>query len=435
MSENSKIERLLSFCNDIQSQSKRSEKEFRLRAYRCKDFDCLLKFLLDDNRKTNISTSRINKNVSKNSNVTDMTLFELIDYACSRNGDDECLANIQHYIRVNCKNEAEILFVKQVITKTIKLGITAQTVNKVYGGNFIPVFSVQLSKSIENVTIPEGSWFSISQKINGNRCMVYRGKPYSRQGKEWHGLDHIIEDLRQVVDLNYFAIDGELVYSNHEGLNDNDAFLKGTGILNSDGDKSNIKFIIFDLIPNEEFELGESSLTYKARKNFLRYTARSIEDLSLKNIEVVKFFYEGTDQIMIEQSLTQATMCGMEGIMINLDTTYKCKRHAGLIKAKKFYTMDLPIVAVNAGEGKLFNTLGSLDVTLTIEDKTGIVSVGSGFCDEDRDALWDCKEQLIGKIIEVKYKNITKDKNTGLPSLQFPVFIRFREDKTEASID
>ena len=42
---------------------------------------------------------------------------------------------------------------------------------------------------------------------------------------------------------------------------------------------------------------------------------------------------------------------------------------------------------------------------------------------------------MIGKIIEVKYKEVSKDKKTGLESLQFPIFKQTRFEKTEESLN
>ena len=53
--------------------------------------------------------------------------------------------------------------------------------------------------------------------------------------------------------------------------------------------------------------------------------------------------------------------------------------------------------------------------------------------DEQRTLIWANKDNIEGTIIEVKYKEITKDKKTGLESLQFPVFVGIRNDKTEPS--
>lgn len=43
------------------------------------------------------------------------------------------------------------------------------------------------------------------------------------------------------------------------------------------------------------------------------------------------------------------------------------------------------------------------------------------------------KDEMPGRLSEVKYKEISYDKNTGAESLQFPVFISIRTDKDEVS--
>lgn len=117
--------------------------------------------------------------------------------------------------------------------------------------------------------------------------------------------------------------------------------------------------------------------------------------------------------------------------MVNYDVPYQCKRNSGILKAKRFYTMDLPIIGFDAGDGRLSNTLGKI----WVEFDNNAVGVGSGLSDELRAEIWGNKKKYLGEIIEVKYKNISKDKNTGMRSLQFPVFVRFRDDKNEVSYD
>ena len=53
--------------------------------------------------------------------------------------------------------------------------------------------------------------------------------------------------------------------------------------------------------------------------------------------------------------------------------------------------------------------------------------------DEQRVEYWNHREELVGTLCEVKYKEISEDKDTGMESLQFPVFVRLREDKSEVS--
>ena len=156
-----------------------------------------------------------------------------------------------------------------------------------------------------------------------------------------------------------------------------------------------------------------------------------IEEKNLKNIEVVTMIYEGTDQSQIMKWLDYAVRKGWEGLMLNKDAVYKCKRTTDLIKIKRFYTMDLHVVEVLEGDGRLKGTLGAL----VVQYKSNTVNVGSGFDDETRKKFWENKESLIGRAVEVKYKEISKDKKTGLESLQFPIFVRLREENKCVSYD
>ena len=115
--------------------------------------------------------------------------------------------------------------------------------------------------------------------------------------------------------------------------------------------------------------------------------------------------------------------------MVNLDVPYQRKRHKGILKVKRFYTMDLPIVRCEKGSGRLSETLGALVVDYMGNE----VGVGSGFTDEQRDWFWIHREEVIGQLAEVKYKEVSTDKKTGEPSLQFPVFVQLRTDKSEVS--
>ena len=118
-----------------------------------------------------------------------------------------------------------------------------------------------------------------------------------------------------------------------------------------------------------------------------------------------------------------------EGLMLNLDVPYKCKRHNGILKVKRFYTMDLQITGCEEGAGRLAGTLGAF----TVDYKGNEIRVGSGFTDEQRMEFWTNRDALVGLLCEVKYKEISYDKNTGAESLQFPVFVALRRDKDDVS--
>lgn len=134
---------------------------------------------------------------------------------------------------------------------------------------------------------------------------------------------------------------------------------------------------------------------------------------------------------MIETLLDKMVEEDKEGLIVNLDTPYYRKRHSGILKVKRFYTMDLPIIACEEGSGRLAGILGAF----VLQYKGNEVRVGTGFTNEQRISFWDNRDALLGSLCEVKYKEISCDKNTGAESLQFPVFISLRTDKDDVSFE
>lgn len=439
---------LYEICTKLQNTSSTLEKQNILKQNENNElFKTVLKFLLDPMVVTGISKKKIDKKIgSINLNISlyELTsksagdnLKDLLNYIKEHNtGTDVDIAYVQFYIKYISDNEEIRQFIKSIITKSLKLGIDVKTVNKVYGKDFIPTLNVMLGTSIEKCKIPQGTWFSISQKLNGSRCFYYKGKLYTRQGKVYTGCEHIIKDIERLdsdynLDKCEWVYDGELILKDTT-LSDSEAFQKGVGIANSDNEtKEELKFVIFDTIPTNEFEEGLSHSTYGARKILLNGYARKIKELNLSNIEIVPMFYDGTDQSEIWKWLDYAEQNDMEGIMVNLDTPYQCKRTKDLMKVKKFYTLDLKVVSVVEGDGRLKGTLGAL----VVDYKGNTVNVGTGFSDEQRKEFWGNKDSIIGRVIEVKYKEITKNKDTQLESLQFPVFVSLREQGKEVSYD
>ena len=89
---------------------------------------------------------------------------------------------------------------------------------------------------------------------------------------------------------------------------------------------------------------------------------------------------------------------------------------------------DLICTNVIEGEGKFRGTLGLIEC-----DYHGYtLGVGSGFSDKQRRYYWEHPNEIIGKIVQIKYKNETKNKQGGL-SVQFPIFQCVRNDKDTPS--
>ena len=116
--------------------------------------------------------------------------------------------------------------------------------------------------------------------------------------------------------------------------------------------------------------------------------------------------------------------------MLNKDTKWKNKRNNGILKVKSFKHADLLCIDVIEGEGKYKGTLGLIKCNY----KGFELGVGSGFTDEQRDYYWNNKEEIIDKIVQIKYKCETKNKQGGL-SVQFPIFQTVRDDKSESNYE
>lgn len=420
------MEQVFKIFEELMGTTKKSEKAaILIRNQGNRLFTSTLKWLLDPFVLTGISSKKLSKNVSYDTTPIQTWEDMMVYFENHHTGSDDDIRIVQGFIESQPEEQRE--YYRALVTKSLKLGVDAKSVNDVIP-NLIPTFSVQLGIPREKCKIKSGEWFSLSQKLNGNRCVFVNGKMMSRQGKEFTGLDHILSDIQKVVD-NGIVLDGELVGKNEEGLSDSANFQKSTGIANSkDADKTSLKYVIFDTLRLEEFQNGKSEYTYKIRRQLLLELKETIAKHNLKNIEVVQMFYEGIDQTEIDKWLDYCEEHDYEGCMINLDSPYECKRVKSLQKAKMFKDIDLCCISVNeAITGKYKGTLGSI----TCKYKNGTVDVGSGFSDEQRGYYFNNPNEIVGKIITVKYKETTTNKEGG-ESLQFPVFVTVRFDKDVA---
>lgn len=419
------MKEVIKIFKQIQETSSTNDKKAIIAANKDNElFKKCLVFLLDGNKNTGLSAKKIKKKVIKSEYILP-TFEDVMKYFEQNNtGTDNDISIIQAFLD---EHEEDREFYEQMITKSFKLGADSKVVNSVIPG-LIPTWEVMLGTSIEHCKLPENTWFSLSQKLNGNRCTYYNGEFYTRQNKKYIGLDHIKADIEKIPNAKGYVFDGELIYKNNEGLSDSSAFQKGTGIANNKSkSKEELKLVLFDMLSKEEFDNKVSKDTYKIRKKHLL----DLKQYETENIEIVQMFYEGADQSEIWKWLDFCEQNDMEGCMLNLDTPYECKRTKSLMKIKKFYDFDLQIVGYEEGTGRNKGRLGAFVVNYNGNQ----VKVGSGYSDEERINFWNDIDKYIGRVITVKYKEISKDKKTGLESLQFPVYCGIRELGKEPSYE
>jgi len=413
-----------------QTSSSLAKRAILLDNRRNERFTLLIDYLLNPFLITGISEKKISKETDKQPTCFFESFPDLMEYIFENNtGSDEVISNIRHFLSLQEPEMRE--FYASIITKSAKLGCDIKSVNKAFGREFLPQWEVQQSYNIEKYPIKENEWFSLSVKLNGVRGTFFDGKMFSRQGKEFTGLEHITADIMQLFKYaDDWVFDGELVRKNTDGVSDNENFRVGTGLLGQDdADKSCMQFVIFDFLPKNEFKQGESLMTYKNRLITLKDLKRKITELNLTAISIVEILYTGDDASKIDFFLDEMVSEDKEGLMLNRDSTYACKRHNGILKVKRFYTVDLKVTDVEEGSGRNTGRLGAF----VVDYKGNTLNVGSGMNDQQREEFWELRDKMPGRVIEVKYKEESSDKKTGLFSLQFPIFVSLREEGKEES--
>lgn len=395
-----------------------------------KVFTDILKYTYDDNLQFGFSESKLRNMINTMSNpnpkYTWDTGFDMLNELAKSNINDDLRVKVLSFLVQKSKDEQELWI--NVLTKDLRCNISGKTINKAIKG-LISEFNIQQAYPINKYPLKKGTWFVLEEKLNGINCSDVNGIMLSRQGKEISNLKHILEQLNQTSFKGYY-FNGELVRKNIDNISNGENFRLTTSIVNSDAeDKTMIDFIVFDLLPIDEFFAGKSKLKYKERlKQLIQLKSEAVEK-GLINLDIPKVYYEGTDIEVVDKYLDIATSEDKEGLMAIKDCEWRNKRHNGLLKVKKFLTADCEIINYMEGIGKYKNVLGSF----IINYKGNQVSVGSGFTDEQRQDYWTNRDKYIGRVLEVKYKEETMDKKTKLISLQFPTFVYIREKGKEVS--
>ena len=363
--------------------------------------------------------------------------FELASDLAMCNIDNATRNRVATYL-ANIPNEKCRELVLGMLLKDLGIHMTAKSINKVIP-NLIPEFKVALANPIAKAKLKIGEHITVTQKLNGIRGVYYMGGFKSRQGKDIDGFDNIkrdIEDLFKYMDWDNMVLDGELVRIKTDDIDDEDNFRLTTSIVNSKSrtkdEEEQIEFVIFDLLPYDEFVKGESTLTHSKRNEILEEIDMYFESLGLEYLRTVPCYFEGGyDPYIINNILRQTDAIGLEGVMINRDATYKCKRSNDILKVKSFFYNDLRCLEVYEGEGEFEGTLGGIVVNY----KGFKVKAGSGFTQEQREYYWTHPEEIVGHIVCIKCKGESKNKNNSDLSMNFPIFNGVRNDKEEESYE
>ena len=424
------------FVKEITISASRKYKQDILTKY--KDDEVIQKYLkinYDPYVVFGISEKKLHKQVSCVAYPAD-NVFDLFYWLEKHNtGTDAAIKMCQETLAVIASKDQEAAaLLEELICKDLSIGVDSKTINSVIP-NLIPQFSCMLAQRyFEKPEKLSGKTFAITTKLDGFRLIALKDKFgnikfYSRVGQLVEGLVEIEAELKANFP-NDVALDGELTISNYFDMPSKDAYKAASKIIRLKGDtpKTGLTYRVFDMMTAEEFISQSCPAIYDARRALLdSYAGRS------QHIEVLPVLYRGTDTSKITEFLDRITSEGGEGCILNLcDAPYVWNRTWNLQKVKKFDSLDLEVVDVEEGSGRLAGTLGAIHVRY----KDGnIVKVGSGFSDDERKLYFNNPALILHKIVEIKFfeESTSKDPNgKTIYSLRFPTWVsNIRIDKLE----
>jgi len=229
-------------------------------------------------------------------------------------------------------------------------------------------------------------------KLDGVRCLIqYEGggicKAYSRTGKEWKNIDHILMQLTEFfVKYPNVILDGELY--NHAFKDDFESIIsmvRKQKPTDEDRLKSaeNVQFHCYDIIDEE--------LPFDQRIEFVTEALMLLGD-SIHTVDTVQIPNQFEAEEMHEVNMNS----GFEGSILRANDTYQCKRSHSLRKFKDFSDAEATIVGYLDGKGKRTGTLGKF----IMQDDEGMefgCPPGKGYTYKDLKTMLDNIGDYIGQ--------------------------------------
>lgn len=250
-------------------------------------------------------------------------------------------------------------------------------------------------------------------KLDGVRCLIQYSiwsespdKPkvmaYSRTGKEWKNIDHILQELEPFFKkFPHVVLDGELY--NHDLRRDFEkiiSLVRKTKPTEADRQESKekVQFHCYDFVNAQQL----ISLNFDRRNDFLQrwftsgYNSVKILDFEVVNSEKMAGFYH-----------TRNLECGYEGSILRKNALYECKRSYNLQKYKDFHDAEATIVGYVPGKGKRTGTIGKF----LMRDDKGIefgCPPGKGYDYKDMTDMLENIEDYVGQTATFTYFERTR---------------------------
>ena len=204
----------------------------------------------------------------------------------------------------------------------------------------------------------------IQPKLDGVRCLIQaepdysssgypipgvRVTAYSRTGKEWKNINHILKELVPFFEkYPNVVLDGELY--NHDFRNDFEQIISMVRKTKpTDEDRSisrqNVQFHCYDIVNRK--------MNFETRENWLWNNLPT--GFGIKTVPSVRIFKH---EEALDTHYNENLANGYEGSIVRTNDPYQCKRSHNLRKLKDFHDKEALILDWVEGLGKRKGTIG-----------------------------------------------------------------------------
>jgi len=307
----------------------------------------------------------------------------------------------------------------KIIGKDLEIRMGDSLINKIIP-DLIPTFDVALATPFEDVEVDfaADTWYA-SRKLDGVRCLGVvdeNGKVslWSRQGNQFETLKKVEDEIASL-GMKDVVLDGEICLTNKDGSDDFQGVMKQ--IRKKDHTIDNPKYLVFDIITGQECRDKIGASSYSLRYHALCKLIKDMKYLELVTQEII------TEPGQFTDLMTSADNKGWEGLILRKNRVYEGKRTKNMLKCKSFHDAEYTVIDLEFGPFRMIEN--GLEITkdvlsnVVIEHKGNRVSVGSGFTIEEREFFKANPNEILDKIITVKYFEETQNQS-GNYSLRFP---------------
>ena len=219
-----------------------------------------------------------------------------------------------------------------------------------------------LAYPVSEKPIDYSNKISMQPKLDGVRCVIQydnsKVKAYSRTGKEWKNIDHILFNLKPWFQLNPNVIlDGELY--NHDLRNDFETIIS---LVRRQTPTDIDALESADLVQFHCYDIIDETMTFEERNRFIMQVVP--RNHCIHHVKTQAVSTESLSKVVHQQNLD----AGYEGSILRTNDTYACKRSHNLRKFKDFHDAEAEITGWVEGKGKRIGTIGKF----TAVDADGI---------------------------------------------------------------